>query len=76
MTEEGRALAIVLGLLVGLAAIGIALGFYNWRARRVARLLAAAQTGARGGAQAPAAAGSGADKGTRARRRRPISDRR
>lgn len=42
MTEEGRALAIVLGLLVGLAAIGIALGFYNWRARRVARLLAAA----------------------------------
>ena len=64
MTEEGRALAIVLGLLVGLAAIGIALGFYNWRARRVARLLAAAQAGVHGG------------KGVRARRRRPISDRR
>ena len=54
MTEEGRALAIVLGLLVGLAAIGIALGFYNWRARRVARLLAAAREGAGGGAQAQA----------------------
>lgn len=39
MTEEGRALAIVLGLIMGLAAIGIALGFYNWRARRAASLL-------------------------------------
>lgn len=76
MTEEGRALAIVLGLLVGLAAIGIALGFYNWRARRVARLLAAAQAGAHGGSQAPAAGGADEGKGARARRRRPISDRR
>ena len=56
MTEEGRALAIVLGLLVGLAAIGIALGFYN--------------------SQAPAAGGADEGKGARARRRRPISDRR
>ena len=74
MTEEGRALAIVLGLLVGLAAIGIALGFYNWRARRVARLLAAAQAGAHGGS--PAAGGADEGKGVRVRRRRPISDRR
>ena len=72
MTEEGRALAIVLGLLVGLAAIGIALGFYNWRARRVA----AAQAGAHGGSQAPAAGGADEGKGVRVRRRRPISDRR
>lgn len=75
MTEESRGLAIILGLLVGLAAIGIALGFYNWRARRVARLLAAAREGAGGGAQAQAV-GVDTGKGARARRRRPISDRR
>ncbi len=75
MTEESRGLAIILGLLVGLAAIGIALGFYNWRARRVARLLAAAREGAGGGAQTQAV-GVDTGKGARARRRRPISDRR
>ncbi|MDO4637121.1 MAG: hypothetical protein Q4B13_06205 [Lautropia sp.] len=56
MTEEGRALAIVLGLLMGMLALAVALGFYTWRARRLARLAAAAEeqvkdSGPRGAAQ-------------------------